>query len=117
MKNNLKWVKIVLAASLALNLAFAASYVYNKFLHKSTWKKEKKIQLEEGLNLDKEQKKKIDAVIRTFKLNMWDYKQDILEKRIAIIDELGDPEFDPDTITTRTNELNKLENDLNLLFV
>jgi len=45
------------------------------------------------------------------------YKQEILEKRIDIIDELGDPSFDPQTITTRTDELNQLENELNLLFV
>ena len=113
-----KWLKLVLAASLALNFAFAAPYIYNKFLvkHKEP-EKEIKLKTKTTLNLQKEQKEQLSSIIKKFRLNLMRYKQEILEKRIDIIDELGDPSFDPQTITTRTDELNQLENELNLLFV
>lgn len=118
MKDKNKWVKLVLAASLALNLAFAGPTIYNKvFGNGKQEKSTKEIKLKTGLNLREEQKEQLDKIIKAFKLNLLEYKQDILEKRIAIIDELGDPEFDPETITARTNELNELGNELNLLFV
>jgi Spy/CpxP family protein refolding chaperone len=113
-----KWLKLVLTASLALNLAFAAPYVYNKFLVKDAGSEPMKdIKLKTTLDLQEEQKEQLDTIIKKFKLSLMRYKQEILEKRIDIIDELGDPEFDPETITDCTNELNKLENELNLLFV
>jgi Spy/CpxP family protein refolding chaperone len=113
-----KWLKLVLAASLALNLSFAVPYIYNKFFvkHKEP-EKEIKLETKTTLNLQKEQKEQLSSIIKKFRLNLMRYKQEILEKRIDIIDELGDPEFDPETITTRTNELNQLENELNLFFV
>ncbi len=118
MKAKGKWLKLVLTASLALNLAFAAPYIYNKFLGKDAEPEPMKdIKLKTTLNLQEEQKEQLDSVIKKFKLSLMRYKQEILEKRIDIIDELGDPEFDPETITDCTNELNKLENELNLLFV
>ena len=112
----MKWLKLVLTASLALNLAFAAPYIYNKFLVKDA-EPVKEIKLKTTLNLREEQKEQLDTIIKKFKLSLMRYKQEILEKRIDIIDELGDPEFDPETITDCTNELNKLENELNLVFV
>lgn len=118
MNDKCKWLKLVLAASLALNLAFTAPYVYNKFFAKHVKSQQvKETKLKESLSLRPEQKQQLDTIIKSFRLNMMKYKRDILEKRIAIIDELGDPDFDPEVITTRTNELNKLENELNLLFV
>jgi Spy/CpxP family protein refolding chaperone len=111
------WLKLVLTASLALNLAFAAPYIYNKFIVRDEEPVED-IKLEKTtLNLRKEQKESLDSIIKKFRLSLMRYKQEILEKRIDIIDELGDPEFDPETVTARTNELSKLEKELNLLFV
>jgi Spy/CpxP family protein refolding chaperone len=111
-----KWVKLVLAASLAMNLAFAGPYIYNKLIRKPTRQPERK-HTKSYLNLGKEQKEQFRAIFKDFKVQMMQYKQDILEKRIDIIDELGDPDFEPQTITQLTNELNQLENQLNLLFV
>lgn len=113
---NNKWLKIVIAASLALNLAFAAPYLYNKFLRKSPTPEETK-HTKPDLNLRQTQKEQLRAIFKEFRVHMMELKQDILAKRIDIIDELGDPEFDPQTITKLTGELNKLENQLNLLFV
>jgi Spy/CpxP family protein refolding chaperone len=113
---NGKWLKIVLAASLALNLAFTAPYIYNKFLRKSPEPPESK-HARSDLDLRQEQKDQLRAIFKDFKVHMMEFKQDILAKRIDIIDELGDPDFEPQTITTLTTQLNKLENQLNLLFV
>jgi Spy/CpxP family protein refolding chaperone len=111
-----KWLKLFLAASLALNLAITAPFLYHKFLKKHG-PLPGHMDLSTDHNLNTEQKEKIDAIIKQFKLTLMQYKQDILEKRIDIIDELGDPEFDPARITARTNELNKLHAKLNLFFV
>ena len=119
MKAKGKWLKLVLTASLALNLAFAAPYIYNKFLVRyEDPESVKDIKLKKtALNLREKQKEQLDTIIKKFKLSLMRYKQEILEKRIDIIDELGDPEFDPETVTAHTDELSKLENELNLLFV
>lgn len=137
-KNGSKWLKLLLVVSLALNVAFLGPLIYNRLYNRlpapeETAKHTGEPNVKNGTNppsveegplsagpgrrLGKQQKQKIDSVIHKFKLEQMRYRQDILTKRIEIIDELGDPEYDPQTITTRTNELNQLENELNLLFV
>ncbi|MCP4217701.1 MAG: periplasmic heavy metal sensor, partial [bacterium] len=116
----IKWVKLILAASLALNVAFIAPFVYRNCFPDDTGKTEPSEKVSEQnirLSLNKAQKKQVHTVIKTFRMDMMEYKRDILAKRIDIIDELGNPEFDEETLTTRTNELNELENKLNHLFV
>ncbi|MCP4153264.1 MAG: periplasmic heavy metal sensor [bacterium] len=125
-----KWLKLLLAASLAFNVAFAAPLLYDKFTAKQTPTVKKEItgnQLsttdspaenrKSQFPLSKEQKKSIDVIIKKFKLEMLNHKQEILAKRIEIVDEMGDPDFDQESIKTRTGELNALENKLNLLFI
>ncbi len=119
---NGKWLKIILAASLALNLAAALPFAYHKLFKEK--KKEPKIQktLEKLQTMPKtplreEQKNQLAKIIREFRLNQLKYKQDIQEKRMEIIEELGAPEFDPEVVTTYAEELNELENQLNLQFV
>lgn len=116
METKCKWLKLFLAASLALNLAFSVPYLYHELIKKHGPTHEH-VDLSTDLNLKAEQKEKIDALIKHFKLTLMQYKQDILEKRIDIIDELGDPEFDPARITARGKELNELHAKLNLFFV
>ena len=116
METKFKWLKLFLAASLALNIAITVPYLYHEFFKKHGPPSEH-IDLSTDLNLNAEQKEKIDTIIKQFKLTLMQYKQDILEKRIDIIDELGDPEFDPTRITARANELNELHAKLNLFFV
>ena len=113
MKN--KWVKIILAASLAFNLAFVTTAVYRKF--STAPKKPGKLTWKEDFKLKKEQKEKIKKIIKNFKNNTSEYKQDILDKRISIIEAMSDTEFNLDDIEKKTEELNKLENELNLQFV
>lgn len=116
METKCKWLKLFLVVSLAVNLAIAVPYLYRKWVSKPG-KPSKTLELSTGLDLRDEQKERIDAVVKVFKLSLMQYKQDILEKRIDIIDGLGDPEFEPADITARAKELNKLYNELNLLFV
>jgi len=116
METKCKWLKLFLVVSLAINLTIAAPYLYRKLISKEG-KPSRLMEISSGLDLKDEQKEKIDAIVKEFKLSLMQFKQDILEKRIDIIDELGDPEFDPADITARARELNKLYSELNLLFV
>jgi Spy/CpxP family protein refolding chaperone len=75
------------------------------------------VKFDAKLKLQKKQKEEIDAVIKKFRIDKLKFKQDILEKRMDIIDELGAPAFDLENINTEIGELNELENQLNLEFV
>ena len=110
-----KWLKIILVASLAFNLAFVSTAVYRKFL--APRQKPGKLICEESLKLKQEQKEKIKRIIKKFRISLLDYKQDILDKRIAIIEAMSDTEFNLEDIEKKTKELNERENQLNLLFV
>jgi Spy/CpxP family protein refolding chaperone len=114
-----RWLKVILAASLALNLAFVSHFVYRYVFaeHTKDTPPMKEIKVETALELQTEQKKEIDSIIKKFRINKSKYKQDILEKRMDIIDELGVPDFDLENIKTKTDELNELESRLNLDFV
>jgi Spy/CpxP family protein refolding chaperone len=111
-----KWLKIILAASLALNLAVLSTYIYKNVFHQDR-KSEHIVKFDAKLKLQKKQKEEIDAVIKKFRIDKLKFKQDILEKRMDIIDELGAPAFDLENINTEIGELNELENQLNLEFV
>jgi Spy/CpxP family protein refolding chaperone len=117
MKN--KWLKIILAASLALNLAFVSTAVYREVSRGRKTEKEQKHEkpFAPKFNLNEDQKEKIKKIVREFKMNLLEYKTDILDKRIAIIEAMSETEFNPDDIETKTKELNRLENELNVLFV
>ena len=110
-----KWLKIILVASLAFNLAFVSTAVYRKFT--APRENTGKLICKEDFKLKEEQKEKIKRIIKKFRLSLSDYKQDILDKRIAIIEAMSDTEFNPEDIEKKTEELNERENQLNLLFV
>jgi len=122
----MKGLKLILAASLALNLAFVSTILYQKITDRSKNKKtafeqeqkrHEEMMFKTHFNLKEEQKKEIKKIIREFKINLMKYKQDILDNRIAIIEALGETEFNIEDIETKTKLLNKLESELNLLFV
>lgn len=109
-----KLVRIILVASLALNTAFIVSYFFGG---KSNPEEENLEEYRMDLNLQDKQQKEIEAIIKTFRINLLRFKQEILSKRMEIIEELGDPEFDPENLKAKTNELNELENQINLGFI
>lgn len=116
MKN--KWLKIILTASLAFNLAFLSTALYKKF--SAPVKKigsETKKPFKSDFKLQVEQKEEIKKIINQFKINLMEHKQNILDKRIAIIEAMNDPEFNVEDIENKTAELNESENRLNLIFV
>jgi Spy/CpxP family protein refolding chaperone len=110
-----KWVKIILVASLAFNLAFVSTAVYRKFT--APRKNTGKLVCKEDFKLKEDQKKQIRRIIKKFKISLSDYKQDILDKRISIIEAMSETEFNLEDIEKKTEELNERENQLNLLFV
>ena len=56
-------------------------------------------------------------IVRKFKINSILFKEDILDKRVEIVEELGSPQCDRDKIAAKTEELNALENRLNRDFI
>jgi Spy/CpxP family protein refolding chaperone len=116
MKN--KWLKIILAASLALNLAFISTTLYRVITdHARQDISKKKRYAKTGFNLRQDQKEKIKKIVKQFRVNLLEYKQDILDKRIAIIEAMSGTETNLPDIEEKTNQLNHLENRLNMLFV
>jgi Spy/CpxP family protein refolding chaperone len=117
---NNKWLKLLLLASIAFNIAFIGSGLFRKAPgpkpEKSVETKQEK-PYDRALELRQTQKEDIGKIIKAFKIKMLESKQDILDKRIAIIEAMSDPEFDPEDVKTKTGELNELENQLNLIFV
>ncbi|MCP5046769.1 MAG: periplasmic heavy metal sensor [bacterium] len=118
MMNN-KWLKLFLLASIAFNLAFVANGLYRKDPREKEPKEKRKVTppYERQLELRDEQKKEIKKIMKTFRMNMLESKQDILDKRIAIVEAMSDADSDEEDIKSRTAELNELENRLNLVFV
>jgi len=111
-----KWIKVLLIASLALNLAFLSTTIIRKYCSTKN-KISKEIIIKTDLNLKKDQKKKIQAIVKNFRVQLVQIKQDILEKRIEIIEELSDPEFNFEIVKAKTEALNDFENQLNANFV
>lgn len=110
-----KWMKVIFIASLAFNLAFVSTSLYWEFTGPP--RTSEKLTAKEDLKLQKEQKEKISRIIWKFKISLSDYKQDVLDKRISIIEAMSGTEFNLEDIEKKTEELNELENKLNLLFV
>lgn len=113
-----KWLKVFLAGSLALNLAFIITFTHRYF--DQPGKKPpgiKDVAFDTSLGLTPEQKEHIGTITDDFKEKLVDFKHQMLEKRMDIFDELGDPEFDLDSVNVKVAELNELETNLNVVFV
>ncbi len=107
-------VPLLLAVSLALNLAFL-SFLVSQRLRRHRPAPPFAPRSEIGLRAD--QDTRVRGIVRSFKLASLQYKEDILDKRVAIIEELGGPRPDRAAIAARTEELNALEAQLNRDFI
>jgi hypothetical protein len=114
MKN--KVFKILLVASIAMNLAFLSVLMFNKYNNRER-KQHSGNKNRTELNIHQDQKEMMDNIINRFRLQLIKSKQNILEKRIEIIEELSDPEVDFGLLKTKTDELNEYENAMNNTFV
>ncbi len=111
-----EFIKIVLAASLALNLAFVSAGIYRLA------KIEKKVEIQESApgaryELSEDQQNKLDEVVKNFRVRLSENKSDVLEKRIDIIELLGDPDFKTEILEEELLQLNDIEGELNYEFV
>lgn len=111
-----EFIKIVLVASLALNLAFISAGIYR--LTKSG----KNVETQESdpggrYELSIDQQKKLDEVVKNFRVRLLENKSEVLEKRIDIVELLGDPDFKTETLEEKLLELNDIEGELNYEFV
>ena len=114
--NNKKWIAFLLTVSLALNLAFLAALVYKRTLHKKSVPRPL-MEMKNDFRLSAEQEKQVGEIIHKFKINSLLSKEDIRDKRVEIIEELGNPACDSQKVTSLTGELNNLENQLNRDFI
>lgn len=114
MKNRV--IRIIFVASIALNLAFFSNLIYKNFF-KNRSGQQAKIGFESKIKIDNEQRKILKSIMKKFRIKMIGYKNDILEKRIEIIEEFGDPVFDLVTIKEKAKELNEVESQLNITFI
>jgi Spy/CpxP family protein refolding chaperone len=115
MKNR-KILTFILAISLALNLAFLAALVYKRAFHKKSGTPPP-LEIKNDFRLSAAQKKKVGEIIHKFKINSLLSKEDIRDKRVEIIEELGNPDCDPQKVKSQNEELNQLENQLNRDFI
>ena len=115
MRNN-KWQTFLLAVSLALNLAFLAAQVYRRSLSGRHLPRPP-LEMRNDFTLSAEQEIKVREIIHKFKINSLLAKEDIRDKRVEIIEELGNPACDPQKVNRQNDELNGLENQLNRDFI
>lgn len=111
-----EFIKTILAASLALNLAFVSAGIYR------IAKSDKKVETPGSApatryELSEDQQKKLDEVVKNFRVRLSDNKSEVLEKRIDIVELLGDPDFKTETLEEKLLELNNIEGELNYEFV
>lgn len=112
--NKSKIFTLLFTVSLALNLAFLAAFVYKKVgQHRPAPPPDFKSDF--GLKAGQEQQ--VRDIVRKFKINSILFKEEILDKRVEIVEELGSPLCDAKKINKKTEELNQLENQLNRDFI
>ncbi len=103
---------MLLAVSLALNLAFLATGLLRRGRRPAP-----PPELRNDLALQPGQKDRVREILRKFKVNSLLFKEDILDKRVEIIEALGSPQADREAIAAQVEELNKLEGQLNRDFI
>jgi len=109
-------IKIVLIASLAFNLAFIGMGIFRVIKTDKT-DKQQGSSFAGQYELSEDQSAKLDEIVRNFRVKLSENKSDVLEKRIDIIELLGDPEFKTETLEEKLKELNEIENELNEEFI
>jgi uncharacterized membrane protein len=115
MKKN-RVLVLILIVSMALNLAFIASRLYSKIVNARP-PAPPAFEFRTGFRIDPAQKKRVEEIIRRFKIDSIMFKEDIVGKRIEILEELGNPGYDVNQIREKTGELNQIESQLNDRFI
>jgi len=120
----INFLVILLIASIALNVVFVVKNKSTKEYNAQKTQKAIRINhnnsellIKDMPNLSTKQKENLRKIVKEFKIKLSEYKNKILAKRIDIIDELANPDFDIDALRKDTEALNEIENGLNLYFV
>jgi uncharacterized membrane protein len=119
----INFLVILLIASIALNVVFVvknksnADYKVQKAQKSTINHSNDELLIKDMPNLSIKQKEDLKKIIKEFKIKLSEYKNKILAKRIDIIDELANPDFNIDALKKDTEALNEIENGLNLYFV
>ncbi len=108
-------IRIILIASLALNLAFITMGIIR--MTRKNYTKSQKFVTNGDYNLSKDQKKELNQIITGFRVKLIDNKSKILEKRIDIIELLGDPDYKAADLNEELSQLNNIEKDMNEKFI
>lgn len=111
-----KILMIILVASVAFNIAFISGYVSKRSRSKAAGRNIQSV-MDTGLDLSSEQKTQLDYIIKLFRLDVAQFKQDILGKRMDIIEEFSDPEFKVENLEESLSQLNQLQSRLNQVFL
>lgn len=109
-------IKIILIASLAFNLAFVSAGIY-RVINSEKPEKTRESAFSGKYELNKKQKSNLEEVVRSFRIKLAENKSDVLEKRIDIIELLGDPDFKTENLEKELLQLNYIEAELNNEFV
>ncbi len=112
--NKGKITTLLLVVSLALNLAALAAFAYHRLQPRRL---PPPPEFKSDFGLDSGQDARVREIVRKFKINSILYKEDILDKRVEIAEELGSATGDREMIAKKTEELNGLENQLNRDFI
>ena len=112
--NKNKMLTLLITVSLALNLAFLAAFVYKKVRRQ---RPAPPPQFKSDFGLKADQENRVREIVRKFKINSILFREDILDKRVEIVEELGNSLCDAEKIAAKTEELNQLENQLNRDFI
>jgi Spy/CpxP family protein refolding chaperone len=112
--NRSRSVTLLLTVSLALNLAFLAAFFYQRTRRPPL---PAPPEFKSDFGLSAEQDARVRGIVRKFKINSILFREDILDKRVEIIEELGREQGDREKIAARIEELNSLENQLNRDFI
>lgn len=109
-------IKIIFIASLAFNLAFIGAGIY-RTINSEKNEKSKESAFAGQYELSEKQNINLEEIIKNFRIKLTENKSDVLEKRIDIIELLGDPEFKAETLEEELLRLNDIEAELNNEFV
>ena len=109
-------IKIIFIASLAFNLAFISAGIY-RTINSGKIEKSKESAFAGRYGLSEKQNISLEKIVKNFRIKLTENKSDVLEKRIDIIELLGDPEFMAETLEEELLRLNDIEAELNNAFV
>ncbi len=114
MKKNL--FKIIFVASFALNLAFVGAWIFRAEKDKKIIEK-KGVILNGQYELGDKQKTMLDKIVKSFRTRLAENRSKVLEKRIDVIELLGDPDQEGEAYDEFLLQLNETENELNRDFI